>query len=298
MEKKELDAVRKINDFKITGVIKATKDLESKTSKAGEEYLSGSITIETCVDGQTSLFDVEVYQKKLTKDGKPSVLFDTYLGLANKIGQKYTVNGSITENRFFDKKTSTLASAYKLAGKWFNPAKVGEADSASFTFSGFVNKPLTERKSKKDDGSIICYDIEIGQASYNDDKCAIYKFQIDPTNANVYNGIANNWQVGSTVKFSGKLSCIVEQKTVEEKSGFGESVVKTFINTTKRFWITGGDMPIMDGKQYSLADVQRLKSVYAQKDLELQAAANSGVQAGMMDAGMSAGVTSRQTSLI
>lgn len=296
MEKKELDAVRKINDFKITGVIKATKDLESKTSKGNEEYLSGVVTIETCVNGETSLFDIEVYQKKLTKDGKPSVLFDTYLGLANKVGQKYTVNGSITENRFFDKKSSQLASAYKLAGKWFNPAKVGEPDCATFTFSGFVNKGLTERKSK--DGNIICYDIEIGQASYNDDKCAIYKFQIDPSNAGVYNGIANNWQIGATVKFSGKLSCIVEQKTVEEKSGFGESVVKTYVNTTKRFWITGGDMPIMTGAQYSLADVQQLKTIYGNKDIEIKAAASTGVQAGATEAGMGAGVTSRQTSLI
>ena len=296
MEKKDLDAVRKINDFKITGVIKATKDLESKTSKGNEEYLSGVVTIETCVNGETSLFDIEVYQKKLTKDGKPSVLFDTYLGLANKIGQKYTVNGSFTENRFFDKKSSQLASAYKLAGKWFNPAKVGEPDCATFTFSGFVNKGLTERKTK--DGALICYDIEIGQASYNDDKCAIYKFQINPTDVAVYQGIANNWQLGSTVKFSGKLSCIVEQKTVEEKSGFGESITKTYVNTTKRFWITGGDMPILTGAQYSLQDIQQLKTFYGNKDIEIKNAANQGVQAGTTEAGIGAGVTSRQTSLI
>ena len=298
MEKnQEMEKARKTNSFKIVGTIKETKELECKTSKAGEEYLSGTVTLEVNVPGEeTSLFEVEVYQKKLTKDGKPSQLFDTYLSLVGKVGQKYVVNGSITENRFFDKKTSTLASAYKLSGKWFNPAKIGENDEASFEFSGFVNKVLTERTAKKDN-ALICYDIEIGQASYNDDKCSIYKFQVDPNNISVVSGIQSAWAIGSTVKFFGKLSCVVEQQTVEEKSGFGETKVKTYVNTKKRFWITGGDMPITNGNQYSLADVQNLKQVYAKKDLELNSAAQSNVSAGTVTAGVG-GISSRTSSLI
>ena len=57
-------------------------------------------------------------------------------------------------------------------------------------------------------------------------------------------------------------------------------------------------MPIMDGSQYNLIEIQTLKNIYAQKDLELSAAAQVTASAGMSAMGTTAPVSSRQTSLI
>lgn len=295
MDKKELDLIRKTNNVRIVGTIKGANNLEPKTSAAGEDYVSGTVVVESYVDGVPSLFEIEVYQKRLTKAGTPSVLFDTYVGLKNKIGQKYDISGSLTESRFYDKRNNQLASSYRIAGKWFNPAKITEVDKAEFEVSGFVYKPLTERKNKE--GALICYDLEIGQASFNDDKLSIFKFQVDPSNITVLQGIQGHYAVGSTVKFRGNLSCIVEEKTVTEDGGFGVPKVKVYTNTTKRFWITGGDLPIVDGSQYSLADIQKLKAAYGARDIELSAGAQEMVASGMSAIGTGP-VSSRQSSLI
>ena len=162
-----------------------------------------------------------------------------------------------------------------IRGTFFNKARTDEADTATFDFSGFVVKPIVERKNKDDE--TIGYRIEIAQANYNDTNMAVIRFDVNKNDINIAQAIESNYGVGSTVKIQGKISYETRVETKEEEVSFGEANKKTVIYTDKVYRITGGSQPLDEDNAdcYPASEIKALVAAYKTADADKLASAKS-----------------------
>lgn len=283
-------ALAKVNTVEIVGTLAQSK-LEVKTSKDGQEYISGTITVDSDIDGVKNNFEISLYAKKVTKTGEVSKLFTNYEGLAKMIGSKIRINGSMREERYFNKTAGQLQSLQKLEGRFINAENISTPDRATFEVSGFVRKPLVAKTNKK--GEIYAYELEVGQANYDDSQLNNFKFQVEPTAFDIIKSIQQIYGVNTTVRFGGNIRFITVTSEVTQETGFGQPRTRVFTNTNRSFFITFGDNPIVDESTYDGATIVRLTQAYAARDVQLTA--DAGANSPVMGA---APISSRQTSLI
>lgn len=277
------------NTIEIIGKLAKT-DLNVRTSKDGQDYISGTITVEADLDGSVNSFEISLYAKKVTQKGEISKLFSNYESLRNYIGSKVRVSGSLREERFFNKTTSQLTSSQKLEGRFISVENATTPDSATFEVSGFIRKPLTAKTNKK--GEVYLYEIELGQANYDESQLNCFKFHVDPTALDILNGVQRIYTVNATVSFGGNIRYITSTTEVTQETGFGQPRTRVFTNTNKNYFITYGDNPITDESAYDGNTIIKLTQAYASRDVQLTA------EAGSTNVGTTAPITSRQSSLI
>ena len=192
--------------------------------------------------------------------------------LGELIGKKIEVTGSIRENRFFSESANQLVSSQQLSGMWVKGVVETTADTGTFSLGGFLGRAVQERKNKNDE--IYRYDMVIVQSLY---------------------------QVGDTFKVEGSLKFTVKEETVQEETGFGKPITKTYKNKQKNFYVTSGSNVIYDeGKAYDVDVIKSLKAAYDAKDVELMSAKKEVAKTTAAPAPVSAApqVTKRQASLI
>lgn len=283
----------KANSFKVVGtLLKADTNLRTDAT-TGVQSISVVATIQSVIEGKNNEFTIRLFSKALTKDGKPSGLYDSYSKMSSLEGHKIEISGELSENRYYSTNTDQMVSAQVLNGKWVKGVPATTADEATFTIGGFVIKEMAEKINKQNE--VYRYDIAIAQSNYNGDNISVFNLNVDPTNIDVVNGV-RGYKVGDTVKVMGDLTAVVETKTVADSTaGFGKTVYNTFTNTYKGYYITFGSNAIVNETTYDGMTIQRLVAAYKAKDTELMAKAktNSAPQNNNP-----APITQRQASLL
>lgn len=293
--------VLKTNSFRIVGTL-VSEDLKEKTSeKTGNQFISGSIIVQSTIDGKKNEFSVDLYSNKMTKDGAPNKMYESYVALKDLINKKIEVTGSIGEDRYYSTTTNQMVSRQSLRGRFVRGVVDTTEDSSEFTVGGFIVSELVEKKRK--DETVYAYELTLGQANYREDQAMMLRLQVRPEDAEIIRGIQKTYKIGDTVVLNGTLNFIVETVTQTIENAFGAPTIRTYQNRYSSYNITGGSNPITDVEQgaYTRDLINSLVSAYKAKDVELKAAADNASAARKDVAEVTPerpAVTHRQVSLI
>lgn len=292
-----MDAL-KTNNIKIVGRLGAVDLKTANRKNNGAGYISGNITINSVIGGEDKEYEVSLFANEMTKEGKPSQLYQNYAKLSDLVGRKIEVTGELREDRYFSSQAKQLISSQKLSGRFVKGVTEVTPDEATFEIGGFIVSGLTEKKNK--DGEIYRYDVQLGQGNYNYSSLSIFNFNIKPTEVEIVKGISNSYKVGDTVVLNGNLDFVVKTVTKESANvGFGSGAVRTYTNRIRSFWICGGSVPIasIEDGAYPRDLINSLISAYKAHDVELsnKAADSATANDSLED---KPAVSNRQASLI
>lgn len=259
-------------------IVGTLKDLPTDRQRTGEKdgvkWIGGTAIIES---GDNEI-EVKFYSLEKTQEGKANKRYPNYVALPQMVGQRVKVNGELTGRVFYNAGQGQITAFNEITAGFFNSAKPDDKDVATFEYSGFVTKPLHERRNKNEE--LIGYEIEIAQANYRQDNMQIFKFMVDPKKEKIRSAIENSYTKNTTVYVTGDIRHEVFMDEVEEEVDFGDPIVKLYRNVRKSYLITGGKRPIVeDGMAYTQDQIQKLQSAYQDmlEDIEKEAKAeNSG----------------------
>jgi hypothetical protein len=256
------------NEVTVVGTL-VDNGLEIKESQAGQTYITGNITVKAVVDGEEQVFDFRLFSFQFKKGTtETNGLFKTYSALDTKLGKRVKVIGSIEENRFFQERTGQIVSFNFNSGRFVYDVTDKTPDSATFEFSGYVDKPIHERTNK--DGEVLHYELALGQANYAGTKPVMVKFQIPNANKRAVSYMERNYEKGSTVTINGNLKVEVEKVTKEEEVAFGDPIVKEYINTFRAYQVVSGSEPIFGKNEYTSAQIRKFANAYEDDGIEIQ----------------------------
>ena len=261
-------AVLKKNEVFIIGELVDVKT-DVRTDTKGKTYIGGKVSIKVVVNNVENIIDVSVYANEKTKEGADSKMYKSYLTLDSLLGKRVRVTGNLGEGSIVDPSTGDVRHFNQINAKFINAAYSTDVeDKATFEYSGFVVRPIYERKDKED--NLLGYRIEVAQANWNDTNCFVVRFDIDKDDTQKAAVIEANYIAGTTVEFSGNLGAVstIETKTIE--ADFGDPITKTFAKTDKTYSIVSGNLPLAadDEKAYTDAIIKTLIAAYKQADVE------------------------------
>lgn len=245
-----------------------------KGSKDGKDYIGGDFVVEVT---PTNLIEMKVFSFAKTNDGKENKRYSNYETLESLKGRRVKVTGEFSGRAFYQASQGQVIPFNEITASFINLAKDTDENTATFEFSGYVYKPLTERLDKEE--KVIGYDLEVAQANYNGDNIQVIRFSVDPEARGIVNSVRNNYTKHSTISFSGIILHTPVTQTKTEEVEFGDPIVKTFTSVRKSYLITGGKAVIMNDLAYTPAQISALESAYAnyiasvEKDAKEQASA-------------------------
>lgn len=283
------------NSIKIVGKLTDVQTSTGNRKDNGQGYITVDATVASTFNGVENEYKINFYTSQLTKEGKPSKLYESYSKLSEMVGRKVEIDGEIRENRYFSTNLNQMISTQLLTGRFVRGVVESTPDTATFSIGGALVKMPVEKRNKKDE--VYRYDVTIGQANYGGDNMSMITLHIDPNHREILAGVENTYQVGDTVQFDGTLSFKTETITVEDKNtAFGAPVTKTFTNRQNNYYIESGSNPIVGDCAYTQDVLTTLIGAYKAKDVELQSSAATA--AAPMVSKAAPIITKRQTSLI
>jgi len=286
--------VAKQNSFKIVGEL-VEVNLEQKLSqRSGKDFISGKIVVKSTIEGKTQLTEVELYSNKFKQDGTPNKLFETYATLGALLNKRVRVSGELGESRFFSTQSAQLVSTTINRGRYVAPADTGEADTADYSFAGYIIKPLYEKLSK--DGDLVGYEMVVAQANWNNTKPTVIKFAVDKTNKTAITAIQRLYEKGMTVSVRGNVSVVTQDIEKVEETAFGEST-RVYHNTYKNYLIKTGSQPLDKGA-YTPQDILELNRAYEDDGLAIENAAKGQATTGKTTTAAPAPAKTPRTSLL
>lgn len=255
----------KINKVYLVGTV-AEVDVEERVTKENKPFISGKVVIKSVVDNKENLVEVRVISNQYNKDGSISKQFTSFKNLPSLLGQRVRVTGELNDESMIVE--DQIRHFNTIRGTFFNKARADEADACTFEYSGFIVKPIVERRNKDDE--LIGYRIEIGQANYNDTNMKNIRFDVNKNDINIAQAIESNYTTGATVKILGKISYETRTETREEEVSFGEANKKVLVFTDKVYRITGGSEAFEeDGPEtYTIDEIKQLVAAYKNADAE------------------------------
>lgn len=297
--------MEKTNRIELVGTL-ARVDLETRYSdKMKQKYIRGEISIALTQNGRELLVPVMLSTNEFKKDGTANPFYESYSKLEDCIGKRYSVSGTLTENRFWSIKKGQLMSTNRIKGGTITLADSTMPDVARYSISGFLVSSLVEKKNKA--GEIYAYEIAIAQANYNDTMAEVIRLNVEVNENDIVKGV-NTYDVGATVALEGDIVAYVDEKVVETPSAFGSAIVKTYRNKIINFPIKRGSAPITEeGRVYTNELRTMLIQAYKENDVKIVENAKSRDSAkestmSVMDAPAAEEkapvVTKRQTSLL
>ena len=293
----------KKNEVFIIGEVVEVKT-DVRISGEGNKYISGKDFVKVNDNGVENIIDVSIFAFEKTKTGTDNKLFKAYTTLDGMLNKRVRVSGSLGEGSIVDESTGDVRHFNQINGKFINAAYTTDTeDKATFEFSGFVTRPIYERKDKEN--NLLGYRLEVAQANYNDTGLFVVRFDVNKNDIDKARVIEANYTTGSTVEFSGTLGSVTVIETKTIPADFGEPMVKTFAKTDKSYTIQSGSNPLAedDENAYSTEMIKKLVAAYKQADVERvekarNAAATETAPVNSAAAAMGAITRSAQASLI
>lgn len=294
----------KKNDVFIIGEVVEVKT-DVRISSENKKYISGKVSVKVVTDNTENIIDVSIFAFEKTKSGTDNKLFKSYTNLDTMLHKRVRVTGSLGEGSIVDESTGDVRHFNQITGKFINAAySTDTEDKATFEYSGFVTRPIYERKDKED--NLLGYRLEVAQANYDDTNLIVVRFDINKNDVDKARIIEANYLTGCTVEFSGVLSSITSIETKTIPADFGDPLVKTFVKTEKTYTIKSGSNPFAEDNEeaYNSETIKKLVAAYKKADVDRvekarnASSTNATTTADSAAAAMSAITRSAQASLI
>lgn len=266
--KMEIKTMTKKNDVFIIGELVEVKT-DVRISNEGKKYISGKVSVKVVDNGVENIIDVSIFAFEKTKAGADNKLFKAYTTLESLLNKRVRVTGSLGEGSIVDESTGDVRHFNQINGRFINAAySTDTEDKATFEYSGFVTRPIYERKDKED--NLLGYRIEVAQANYDDTGLFVVRFDINKNDVDKARVIEANYLTGCTVEFSGTLGSTTSVETKTIPADFGEPMVKTFVKTEKTYTIQSGTNPRSEDDEdaYSGEMIKKLVAAYKQADVD------------------------------
>ena len=179
----------KVNTCYFVGTLVEIKNKKegSYTSKDGNEvpYVSVDIVVKSTIPYNGEQIEVtnelRNFTNKFTKSGTVNANYNTICNIEDLLNKRVIVSGaSLDGTRFWSARTNQLVPSTKYNFNIIRAAKPTDEDTATFSFSGFVYKPLTERTNA--DGDVEYYQMSVAQANYKEDNMFVVDFIVDKDN--------------------------------------------------------------------------------------------------------------------
>ena len=146
---------------------------------------------------------------KKTKLGAISKLFISHNKLDSFLNQRVELDCELGEGIMVKDNSPITFNQINL--KFVKAANIGAADAATFDFSGFVVKPMSELVDN--DGNTVGHRIEIAQENFSGTNIQVIKFDIDKADTSIANAIETYYMPGETVSVNGVISYVVTEIT-------------------------------------------------------------------------------------
>lgn len=255
----------KENKLNIIGTLDSINIVKDTSPKTGA-YIRGNMVVKVSYPKEMSI-PLNFFAAAQTKDGKPRKIYGQLENLRQ--GQRIGISGSIGDNKFWDGSRGQLVKGKRLNVVYINEVKSSDQDRADFSYSGFVKEVVKEVHNSE--GALVGYSIKLAQANYDNSRCEVVSFNIDPNNSQAVRYISAEYTGGKTVKVSGELDYDIITETREEAVDFGKPIVKTYQRNISNLIITSG-VSVDDGV-YEKSDIDSLLAgdLKDDKDVEMKA---------------------------
>jgi len=265
------------NTVEIVGTLKS-KELEVKTSRAGNKYMSGKLVVSSKFDNKVQDQVIKVFimaSSKLFK-GIETVKneYRTIDADGVNAADRIRVTGEMKLNEYYNSQ-GKLVQFNEIKGVFFN--RLDETNdqpdkaiaSIETVVEGFVDK-LDKDNLPTGEFKVNGFTVGFG----ND----VIELQNAVIGADLAASFMSLYQPGQTGRLTFKLNnyVLVEEQEVVEQApshGFGSTetieanVIKDYVNNME---IIGGDMPLFAPKEYSVEEIAKAKQVRALKLQEMQ----------------------------
>jgi hypothetical protein len=267
----------KTNSCYFVGELVEVKNLRTgtfnKKDASGKEisdnFVSADIVIKSVIDGQEITNELRNFTAEHTLKGTVNANFKTISNIQSMLNKKVAISGaSLRGTRFWSAKNNSLVPSVKYNFNIIRLARVGEADASSFTFGGFVVKPLAEHNDA--DGNLDYYQLTMAQATYREDNMQLIDFIVDKDNIKAKSTIESRYPVGTTVEVSGICRNIVTNVTKTEEVAFGDPITRVLPKSDKHLVITSGKEPVVGEGEYGIDAIKALKEAYNKEAEEIK----------------------------
>lgn len=265
------------NTVEIIGTLKS-KDLEVRTSKKGNQYMSGNLVVQSVVDNKINETRVRVFTMQSSKLFKGIETVKNEYKSIDEYGEenadRIRVIGELRLNEYYNQQ-GNLVQFNEVRGIFFNRLDKGnkQPDKAIASIETVVEN-FVEKTDK--DG------LPTGEYAVNGFTVGWGNEVIELKNVVIGKELAQSfmdlYQPGSTGLLTYKLNNYVEVEERQEEQntthGFGSSekvsssnIIKNYVNNIE---IIGGDMPFFGSKEYTPDEIAAAKKIRALKLQELQ----------------------------
>lgn len=271
------------NSVEIVGTLK-TKELEVKTSRAGNQYMSGKLVVVSKFDNQIHEQSIKVMVMATSKLFKGIETVKNEYKSIDENGEaeasRVRITGELKLNEYYNSQGS-LVRFNEIKGVFYNRLEPADdqPDKAIASIETVIKEFVPEiDKEQLPTGNYLVNGFTVG---YGNDVIELQKAIVKSDLAQAF---MNLYQPGQTGRLSFKLNNYVEveEKEVEVAApthGFGSqetvtgsNVIKNFVNNLE---VIGGDMPFFGTKEYTPDEIAAAKKVRELKLQTLQAPAPS-----------------------
>jgi hypothetical protein len=272
----------KVNTCYFVGTLVEVKNKKegSYTTKEGNEvpYVSVDIVVKSTIPYNGEQIEVtnelRNFTNKFTKSGTVNANYNTICNIEDLLTKRVIVSGaSLDGTRFWSARTNQLVPSTKYNFNIIRAAKPTDEDTATFSFSGFVYKPLTERTNA--DGDVEYYQMSVAQANYKEDNMFVVDFIVDKDNLKAKQVIESQYEQGTTIEIFGVCKNVVTNVEKVEETAFGEPIVRILPRSDKKLVITKGKDPIVGEGEYTIEAIKALNSAYIAQGEDIKAKAAS-----------------------
>jgi len=278
MENQNIELRQLENNVEIIGTLKS-KDLEVRTSKKGNRYMSGRLVIASKFDGKIQEQTVRVFVMESSKLFKGAETVKNEYKSIEEHGEenadRIKVVGELSLNEYYNQQ-GNLVQFNEVRGVFFNrlDKENNQPDKAIASIEtvveGFVEKLDKDQLPTGD------YEVHGFTVGWGNNVIELKNVVIGKELAQSFMDL---YQPGSTGLLTYKLNNYVEVEEMEESQqpaahGFGTTetvgtpnVIRNYVNNIE---IIGGSIPFFGSKEYTPDEIEAAKKVRALKLQELQ----------------------------
>jgi len=233
----------------------------NKSDKSGRIYASGEIEIMTSND---CTVPVTVFAYEYKNNGEKNPTYERIAKLidypsAKTVGIQKAPHvtlsaGRVENNNFYSQNDQRIVNSWRLSGNFIRAAASDSDPINTFEVQGVISsiKEVIDREGE----STGEYDLKLLNVGFGN-RVNELTFRFDDPKAIEY--INNNYEVGNLVTLYGNVVYEIKERVVEETTGFGEPIKRTYTNTVRLLKITAGTEP-KDGEDagYNLKELQSI----------------------------------------
>lgn len=277
MENQNIELRQLANSVEIVGTLKS-KELEVKTSKKGNTYMSGKLVVASEFDGKVNELNIKVFimQKSKLFKGIETVKneYKTIEKDGKEAADRVRITGELKLNEYYNGQ-GNLVQFNEVKGVFFN--RLDDTNDQPDKAIASIETVVESFTEKLDADKLPTGDYEVNAftVAWGNE---VIEFKNTVIGEALAQSFMDLYQPGSTGRLTFKLNNYVELEEKEEEvpaaptHGFGTTETVETSNTIKNFVnnieIIGGDMPFFGTKEYTPDEIENAKQV---RNLALQA---------------------------